>query len=136
MSNQYSCITRSPELALEYPKILVKLLLSFLYTIVNQDEPSPPAAAELTLGLALSALSLPGGVATGAALLEGVVRRAPPVWYGAALACALACRVHPPGRDAAMSIIQRVPAGALPVAVIVDALGQVRTEPGSCICGA
>ena len=93
----------------------------------------PPAAAGTLLDLALTGLCLPGGEATAAGLLEGLVCLSPPVWFGAALQTALAVRGSPDGQDAVLRMLQRLPVSALPAPVAVEAMSQVsnwRTERG------
>lgn len=87
-----------------------------------------PPAAESVLSLAMAAMALPGGGATGASLLESLVAPAPAAWLGAALQCALAARGNAEGRDAVLGVLVRQPMDMLPTDVVLDALIQVRRD--------
>ena len=74
-------------------------------------------------------LRLPGGEATAAGLLEGLVCLSPPAWFGAALQTALAARGAPDGQDAVLRMLQRLPVSSLPAPVAVEAMSQVSGWP-------
>ena len=89
------------------------------------------------LDLALTALRLPGGEATAAGLLEGLVCLSPPLWFGAALQAALAARGLPDGQDAVLRMLGRLSLNAMPAPVAVEAMSQVGNTPaehGSANC--
>jgi hypothetical protein len=86
---------------------------------------APPDAATALLSTALEALSLAGGEAAGAGLLEGVLASGPP--SGAAFSACLAVALSAPSAAgaAAFAVLGRVPAEALPEPVVLRALEQV-----------
>ena len=75
--------------------------------------------------LTLATLSLKGGAATGAALLQGLLVTSPASYYAAALQLAITGEEEA-GRQAAIKTLLQIPVSSLPLPVLLDSVLQVR----------
>lgn len=74
--------------------------------------------------LALATLSLKGGAATGAALLQGMLVTGPATYYAAVLQLSITGEEEE-GRQAAIKTLLQVPVESLPLPVLLDSMLQV-----------
>lgn len=84
-----------------------------------------PKGVTRIMTLALATLSLKGGAAQGAALLQGLLVTGPASYYAAALQLAITGE-QAEGRQAALQILLQLPVESLPLPVLLDSAQQVR----------
>lgn len=82
--------------------------------------------------LALATLSLKGGAATGAALLQGLLVTGPALYYAAALQLAITGEEEE-GRQAVIRMLLQVPVESLPLPVLLDSMLQVGENSSCCL---
>ena len=83
-----------------------------------------PKGVTRVMTLALATLSLKGGAATGAALLQGLLVTGPALYYAAALQLAITGEEEE-GRQAVIRMLLQVPVDSLPLPVLLDSMLQV-----------
>lgn len=86
-----------------------------------------PRGVTRVMTLALATLSLKGGAAQGAALLQGLLVTGPASYYAAALQLAITGEEEE-GRQAAITTLLQVPVDSLPLPVLLDSMLQVQAS--------